>query len=86
MGLLSWILFGLIAGTLARWLHPGRDPSGCLVTVLLGICGAMVGGWVGTQLGWGRADEWSWRALGLAVMGSLLILICFRILFGKRRK
>ena len=86
MGLVSWIIFGLIAGTIAKMLHPGRDPGGCLITALLGVGGAMLGGWIGTQIGWGQADEWSWRALGLAVMGALIILVAFRILFGKSRK
>ncbi|NIR46072.1 MAG: GlsB/YeaQ/YmgE family stress response membrane protein [Gemmatimonadetes bacterium] len=85
MNLVAWIIFGFIAGTIAKMLHPGRDPGGCIVTILLGVGGAMVGGWIGTRLGWGGVDEWSWRALGLAVMGSLAILIAFRILFGKRR-
>jgi uncharacterized membrane protein YeaQ/YmgE (transglycosylase-associated protein family) len=84
--MIFWILFGLVAGTIARLLHPGRDPGGCVVTVLLGIGGAMLGGWIGTQLGWGRADEWSWRAMGLAVTGALIILIAFRVLFGKSKK
>jgi uncharacterized membrane protein YeaQ/YmgE (transglycosylase-associated protein family) len=85
MSFISWIIFGLIAGTVAKMLHPGRNPGGCLVTALLGIGGAMLGGWIGTQLGWGRVDEWSWRAMGLAVVGSFVILIAYRILFGKPR-
>ncbi len=85
MSFISWIIFGLVAGTVAKMVHPGRNPGGCLVTVLLGVGGAMLGGWIGTQLGWGRADEWSWRAMGLAVIGSLAILISYRILFGKPR-
>lgn len=85
MSLVSWIVFGFIAGTVAKMLHPGRDPGGCIVSILLGIGGAIVGGWIGTQLGWGRANEWSWRALALAVMGALALLIAFRVLFGKRK-
>ena len=50
---LYWILLGLIAGTLAKFLVPGRDPSGCIVTILLGIIGALIGGFLGTRMGWG---------------------------------
>ena len=48
MNLLSWILFGLIAGALAKWILPGKDPGGCLVTILIGIAGALIGGFLGT--------------------------------------
>ena len=51
---LYWILLGLVAGTLAKFLVPGRDPSGCIITILLGIIGAFIGGWLGTRFfGWG---------------------------------
>ncbi len=86
MGIVSWIIFGLIAGAIARLLHPGRDPGGCLITVFLGIGGALVGGYIGTLLGWGRVHGFDVRSLGLAVMGALILLILFRTLFGKRRR
>lgn len=50
MGILSWIIFGLVAGLLARAIMPGKDPSGCVITTLLGIAGAIVGGFIGTLL------------------------------------
>ena len=53
---LYWILLGLVAGTLAKFLVPGRDPAGCLVTIALGIAGALLGGWAGTLLGFGRVS------------------------------
>ena len=53
MGILSWILFGLIAGIVAKWLMPGRDPGDFIVTILIGIAGAVVGGFIGTPLGFG---------------------------------
>jgi uncharacterized membrane protein YeaQ/YmgE (transglycosylase-associated protein family) len=85
MGILSWIILGLVAGTIARILHPGRDRGGCLLTILLGIGGALVGGYIGTMLGWGRVSGFDLRSLALAVLGALVLLIAFRLLFGKRR-
>ncbi len=85
MNLVSWILLGLIAGTLARVLHPGRDPGGCITTILLGIGGALVGGYIGTMLGWGRVSGFDLRSLALAVIGALILLIARRMLFGKSR-
>ncbi len=85
MGILSWIILGFIAGTIARILHPGRDRGGCLLTILLGIGGALVGGYIGTMLGWGRVSGFDLRSLALAVLGALVLLIAFRVLFGKRR-
>jgi uncharacterized membrane protein YeaQ/YmgE (transglycosylase-associated protein family) len=86
MGIVSWIILGLIAGTIARLLHPGRDPGGCLITILFGIGGALVGGFIGTTLGWGRVNGFDLRSLGLAVLGSLILLIAYRTLFGKKRR
>jgi uncharacterized membrane protein YeaQ/YmgE (transglycosylase-associated protein family) len=85
MGVVSWIIFGLIAGTIARALHPGRDRGGCLITIFVGIGGALVGGYIGTLLGWGQVTGFDIRSLGLAVMGALVLLIGFRVLFGKPR-
>jgi uncharacterized membrane protein YeaQ/YmgE (transglycosylase-associated protein family) len=86
MGIISWIIFGLVAGTIARLIHPGRDPGGCLITILLGIGGALVGGYVGTLLGWGRVNGFDPRSLGLAVLGALILLIVNRMVFGKRKR
>ncbi len=85
MGIISWIILGFIAGAIARALHPGKDRGGCMITILLGIGGALVGGYVGTYFGWGRVSDLSFRSLALAVMGALVLLILNRILFGKRR-
>ncbi len=85
MGIVSWIILGLVAGTIAKMLHPGRDPRGCLITILLGIGGALLGGYIGTMLGWGRVNDFSLRSMALAVMGALVLLIARRTLFGRRR-
>jgi uncharacterized membrane protein YeaQ/YmgE (transglycosylase-associated protein family) len=85
MGIISWIIFGFIAGAIAKILHPGRDPGGCLLTSLLGIGGAFVGGYVGTRIGWGRVTGFDLRSFGLAILGALILLIFYRLLFGKTR-
>ncbi|CCP06995.1 UPF0410 protein yeaQ [Erwinia amylovora MR1] len=54
MGILSWIIFGLIAGIIAKWIMPGKDGGGLFITVILGVIGAVVGGWISTFFGFGR--------------------------------
>ena len=78
---LYWILLGLLAGTLAKYLLPGRDPSGCIFTAVLGIAGAFVGGLVGTQFGWGRVSQGSFdlRSIGIAVLGAMILLVAGRL-------
>lgn len=80
MGILAWIIFGLIAGIIAKWLMPGRDPGGFIITILLGIAGAFVGGFIGTQLGWGTVGGFDLRSFGIAVLGSLLLLWLARMI------
>ncbi|MGI8842832.1 MAG: GlsB/YeaQ/YmgE family stress response membrane protein, partial [Gemmatimonadaceae bacterium] len=69
---LYWILLGLLAGTLAKYLVPGRDPAGCIITVLLGVIGAFVGGLVGTALGWGTitTGTLNLRSIAIATFGA----------------
>ena len=74
MGLLSWVLLGLIVGILAKWLMPGKDPSGCFITVLLGIGGAFIGGFIGSFLGLGTVDGFSLKNIFLATGGAVLLL------------
>ncbi len=85
MGVFSWIVLGFIAGLIAKILHPGKDPGGCLITILLGIGGGVVGGYIGTRMGWGRVEGFDLRSLGLAVLGALVILIAYRLVFGRSR-
>lgn len=79
---LHWVLLGLLAGALAKYLMPGRDPSGCIVTVLLGIVGAFIGGLIGTAVGWGAvtAERFEPRSLALATLGAIVILLVGRLL------
>ena len=78
---LYWILLGLLAGALAKFLVPGRDPSGCIVTVLLGIAGAFIGGLIGTWAGWGKVEQGTFdvRSVALATLGAILLLVLGRL-------
>ena len=78
---LSWILLGLIAGSLAKFIMPGRDPAGCLFTILLGIVGALLGGVIGTRLGWGQVatGDLDLRSIAIATFGALILLAIGRL-------
>jgi uncharacterized membrane protein YeaQ/YmgE (transglycosylase-associated protein family) len=78
---LDWILLGLLAGALGKFLVPGRDPSGCIITIALGIAGAFIGGWIGTRLGWGRIDDpgLNPRSIGIATLGAIVLLLIGRL-------
>ncbi len=79
MGILSWIVFGLIAGMLAKLIMPGKDPGGIIVTSLIGIAGAVVGGFIGTQLGFGKVTGFNLKSFSLAIGGALLLLAAYRM-------
>lgn len=83
MGILSWILLGLIAGALAKFIVPGKDPGGCLVTIIVGIVGAIVGGFLGSFIGLGRVESFDLGGIIIATIGAILLLILYR-LFSKR--
>ena len=80
MGILSWIVFGLIAGALAKLIMPGRDPGGFIVTMIIGVAGAIVGGYAGTLLGFGAVTGFDLRSLAIAVGGALVLLFAYRLL------
>lgn len=85
MDLLSWLLFGLLAGALAKFIMPGKDPGGCLVTIAIGITGSVIGGYIGERLlGVGGVEGFTLRSLGIAILGSIVLLTVYR-LFLKRR-
>jgi uncharacterized membrane protein YeaQ/YmgE (transglycosylase-associated protein family) len=77
VGILAWVLFGLIAGAIARFLMPGKTPGGIIVTIALGIIGALVGGFLGAQLGFGDLSGFDVRSMLLAVGGGILLLFIF---------
>ncbi len=80
MGWISWIVLGLIAGFLAKWIMPGRDGNGLIMTILLGIVGSVVGGYVGTILGLGSVNSLNLGSIALAVLGSVLVLFVYRLI------
>jgi uncharacterized membrane protein YeaQ/YmgE (transglycosylase-associated protein family) len=82
MGILTWILFGLVVGIIAKLLMPGRDPGGFIVTILLGIAGALLGGFIGQSLGWYREGE----AAGwiVSILGAVVLLALYRMMVRKR--
>jgi uncharacterized membrane protein YeaQ/YmgE (transglycosylase-associated protein family) len=84
MGILGWILFGLVVGVIAKLLMPGRDPGGFIVTILLGIAGAVLGGWVGRALGmYGPNDS---AGFFMALLGSIVLLALYRLLARGRTR
>ena len=80
MGILSWIILGLIAGLLAKVIMPGRDPGGLIITILLGIGGAFVGGWIGTQLGIASFTGFTLQGVLVATAGAVVLLLLYRLL------
>jgi uncharacterized membrane protein YeaQ/YmgE (transglycosylase-associated protein family) len=83
MGILSWIIMGLIVGILAKFIMPGKDPGGLIITVLLGIGGAFVGGFVGSFLGIGPVTGFNLGSILLATGGAILLLILYRAIKKK---
>jgi uncharacterized membrane protein YeaQ/YmgE (transglycosylase-associated protein family) len=82
MGILSWILFGLVVGVIAKLLMPGRDPGGFIVTILLGIAGALVGGFVGRAMGfYGENESAGWI---MSILGAIVLLAVYRMMVRRR--
>jgi len=82
VGVLGWIVFGLIVGAIAKLVMPGRDPGGWIVTILLGIAGALIGGWIGQALGWYGPNENAGFLMSL--LGAIILLALYRMLFVRR--
>ncbi len=78
MGILAWIIFGLIAGVIAKLVMPGDDPGGIIITILLGIAGALLGGFLGSLLGLGGIDGFNFGSFVLAILGAILLLFIYR--------
>ena len=80
MGILSWIVMGLIVGVLAKFIMPGKDPGGIILTILIGIGGAFLGGFIGSYLGLGTITGFNTSSLLLAIGGAVLLLILYRLI------
>ena len=84
MGVIGWIVFGLIVGVVAKFLMPGRDPGGFFVTILLGSVGAIVGGFLGRAVGWyGPGDP---VGFVMAVLGAIALLVAYRLIARGHRQ
>ncbi len=83
MGIISWIFLGLIAGVLAKFIVPGRDPGGLFITILIGIVGGILGGFIGSIIGLGKIQSFDLGGIFIATIGAILLLIIYR-LFNKR--
>ena len=78
MGILSWIILGLVVGVIAKFLMPGKDPGGFIITILLGIAGALGGGFISSAIGFGQVTGFNLRSLIIAVGGAIILLIIYR--------
>ncbi|GAB5520564.1 MAG: GlsB/YeaQ/YmgE family stress response membrane protein [Rhodothermales bacterium] len=78
MGILAWVVFGLIAGAVAKFIMPGNDPGGFIVTILIGIVGAFIGGWLGGMLLGLDVTGFNFESFLTAILGSLLLLFIYR--------
>jgi uncharacterized membrane protein YeaQ/YmgE (transglycosylase-associated protein family) len=75
-----WIILGLIAGALAKFIVPGRDPGGIIVTILIGSAGALIGGYISTRVGSGAVDGIDLRSILIAVGGAIILLLILRVI------
>jgi uncharacterized membrane protein YeaQ/YmgE (transglycosylase-associated protein family) len=82
MAVIGWILFGLIVGVIAKLLMPGRDPGGFIITILLGIAGALIAGYLGRALGWYQQGESA--GFLMSIVGAIVLLLIYRFAVGRR--
>ena len=83
-GILGWVVIGLLAGGLAKLLMPGKDPGGCIVTILLGIAGALLAGFLGRAVGWYGPND-AGAGFVAAVIGAVVLLLIYRLVVSRRR-
>ncbi len=81
-GVIGWIVFGLIVGAIAKLLMPGRDPGGWVITILLGIAGALIGGFIGRALGWYGPNQGA--GFFMSLLGAIVLLALYRMFFVRR--
>jgi uncharacterized membrane protein YeaQ/YmgE (transglycosylase-associated protein family) len=91
LDVLAWIVFGFIAGIIAKAILPGKDPGGAIITILIGIAGSLIGGFIGrTLMGYGQINDTGdlsrpgfLTSLVLAVIGSIVLLLVYRLIKGR---
>ena len=84
MGILSWIILGAIAGTIGKLIMPGDDPGGFIITIVLGIAGAVVGGLIASALGFGSVTGLNIWSIVIAILGAILLLFIYRLVMRRR--
>ena len=82
-GIIGWIVIGGIAGAIAKLLMPGKDPGGCIITILLGVAGAVLAGYLGHAVGWSNTGEGA--GFVAAIVGAFILLLIYRLIVGRRR-
>ena len=83
MGIISWIILGLIVGALAKWIMPGKDPGGIIITIVIGIVGALIGGFLSSLIGLGTVTGLNLGSIIIALVGALILLWLYRLAKGK---
>ena len=86
MGILTWIILGAIAGVIGKLIMPGDDPGGFIITILLGIAGALVGGFIASAVGFGGVTGFNIWSIVIAILGAILLLFIYRLVIGKRAR
>ena len=86
MGIFTWIVLGLVVGALAKFVMPGDDPGGIIVTILIGIAGAFLGGFIGTAMGVGSVTGFNMLSILLAIAGAIILLVIYRFIKRPHRE
>lgn len=86
MGIISWILLGLVAGALAKFIMPGKDPGGFIITILIGIAGAVVGGFLGSLIGLGTVESFDLGGIFIATVGAIVLLVIYRLVQKRKHE
>ncbi|MET0302966.1 MAG: GlsB/YeaQ/YmgE family stress response membrane protein [Microbacteriaceae bacterium] len=86
MGILAWIVLGLIAGAIAKLILPGKQPGGIIITIIIGIVGALLGGWIGSLLFNTDVNDFSLSSILLAIGGAIIVLLVYGALAGRRNR
>lgn len=84
MEILSWLLIGLVAGVLGKLIMPGKDPGGVIVTILLGIAGALLAKYLSPMILGRQIQDFSWEAYGAAILGAVILLALYRLVMARR--